>query len=65
MWGALATEWRGLTVAPSYNLAKRAGAVAVSRKLAGGQTLRTSYASDSLAVLELANKPFKARLCRA
>ena len=62
LWGAYQADVRGFTLAPSYSFAKRAGALAVTRKLSGGQTVRATYAlPDRLAVLELANKPFKAR----
>ncbi len=62
VWGSYSGELAGFTVTPSYNLAKRAGSLAVLRKLRGGQTLRGVYTpADRLAVLELANKPFKAR----
>ena len=62
LWGAYQADMGGVTLAPSYSFAKRAGALAVTRKLAGGQTLRATYAlPDRLAVLELANKPFKVR----
>ena len=62
LWGAYQADMGGVTLAPSYSFAKREGALAVTRKLAGGQTLRATYAlPDRLAVLELANKPFKAR----
>ena len=62
LWGAYQADVAGVTLAPSYSFAKREGALAVTRKLAGGQTLRATYAlPDRLAVLELANKPFKAR----
>ena len=62
LWGAYQADVGGVTLAPSYSFAKREGALAVTRKLSGGQTLRATYAlPDRLAVLELANKPFKAR----
>ncbi|KAK9821589.1 hypothetical protein WJX81_002395 [Elliptochloris bilobata] len=63
LWGAYQTDVRGFTLAPSYSFAKRAGALAVTRKLSGGQTVRATYAHpDRLCVLELANKPFKVGL---